>query len=45
MAFDNLTLIGKVRLTLDREREQFIVQMRGNIQMDIESVLDLSRCS
>ena len=32
-------------MSLDREREQFIVQMRGDIQMDKESVLDLSRCS
>lgn len=45
MAFDNLTLDGRVRLTLDRARKNFTIQLRKKVHMTPESTLDISKCT
>lgn len=45
MAFDNLKLQGKVRLTLDRARKNLTIQLRKNVHMTADSTLDLSKCT
>jgi len=45
MAFDNLKLDGKVRLTMDRARKNFSIKLRKNIHLTADSTFDLSKCT